>query len=297
MKQFLLIFSLSLIMGCAFAQQDPLYAQYFNNPMLINPAFAGSHERLYAGIAYRSQWAGIQGGPETFNFNSHVSVLRNKIGLGVYAVRDQLGDIQNTIYGTSFAYRIKLNDATFTFGMQVGATRYATNPDAITLKNNPDLRFASFSETNFNTGAGLLLQSDKYLIGISVPQLLANSVIAGDELMRVSGRNWYVYGGYIFFISEQIRFKPSALLRATTNTPVAIDLNANLEFNRKYTAGVFTRGFNSYGTLLQMVMGDFRLGYVYEIPGKQSALNFDTHEISLSLSLNVLHGHSVVNGL
>ena len=58
----------------ATAQQDPLYSQYFNNPMLINPAFAGSNERLYAGVAYRSQWSGIQGGPTTFNFNSHIAI-------------------------------------------------------------------------------------------------------------------------------------------------------------------------------------------------------------------------------
>lgn len=78
---------------------------------------------------------------------------------------------------------------------------------------------------------------------------------------------------------------------------MAIDLNAILDFNRKYTVGIFTRGFNSYGAIVQMILGDVRLGYVYELPGKKSALYYDTHEVSLSISLSVLQGHAILNGL
>ena len=51
MKYLLLAAVLIILIPCAMAQQDPLYSQYFNNPMLINPAFAGSNDRLYAGLA------------------------------------------------------------------------------------------------------------------------------------------------------------------------------------------------------------------------------------------------------
>jgi len=73
---------------------------------------------------------------------------------------------------------------------------------------------------------------------------------------------------------------------------------ASFLINKLYTAGLFTRKFNNYGVLLQMVMNNYRLGYVFELPGKSSALNYSTHEISLSLSLDVLqsHNHSF-NGL
>ena len=115
MKYFLLAFLFSSLSFFVVAQQDPLYSQYFNNPMLINPAFAGSNDRLYAGAAYRSQWAGIDGGPVTFNFNGHLSLMDNKLGAGILAVQDQLGDIKNTQYGGVFAYRIKLLKSTFSF--------------------------------------------------------------------------------------------------------------------------------------------------------------------------------------
>ncbi len=298
MKYFLLPFLFCSLSSLVFAQQDPLYSQYFNNPMLINPAFAGSNERLYAGAAYRSQWTGIEGGPVTLNFNSHIGLVNNKVGVGMLAVQDQLGDIKNTQYGGVFSYRIKLSNSTFSFGMQAGFTRYATDPNAVRVLNNPDPAFNQFTETKFNTGAGVLLQSERYTLSLSMPRMLASSVSQGGQSIQVYGQNFYLYGSYSIYVNERIQFKPSTLLRATSGTPLSVDLNCNFVINKLYTAGLFTRKFNTYGLLLQVIMDNYRLGYVFELPGKSSALNYATHEISLSLSLDVLsfHNHSS-NGL
>ena len=69
-------------------------------------------------------------------------------------------------------------------------------------------------------------------------------------------------------------------------------MNFNFVFNKLYTAGLFARKLNTYGLLLQMVMSNYRLGYVFELPGKGSALNYNTHEVSFSLSLAVLKDHN-----
>jgi type IX secretion system PorP/SprF family membrane protein len=279
------------------AQQDPLYSQYYNNPMLINPAFAGNNERLYAGAAFRSQWSGLIGGPTTFNFNSHVAVANNLVGVGMVVVKDNLGDISNTLYGGIAAYRIKLSHSTFSFGMQLGAVQYSTSLDGVTVKN-PDPFFVPFTVTKFNTGAGVLLSSERYTIGFSIPQLISNSTTLNlgpqSAQVQVYSQNFYLYGAYSFYLNERIQFKPSTLLRATSGTPFSADLNANFTLNQLYTAGAFTRKFNTYGLLLQAVISNFRFGYVLEVPGKGSALSFATHEISVALSLDVMstHNHS-----
>jgi len=260
--------------------------------MLINPAFAGSNDRLYAGAAYRAQWAGIEGGPQTFNFNGHISLMDNKLGAGILAVQDQLGDIKNTQYGGVFAYRIKLLTSTFSFGMQAGFTRFTTDPNAINIKN-PDPLFNQFTETKFNTGVGVLLQSERYTLGLSVPRMLASSVSqGGGQSIQVYSQNFYLFGAYSIYVNERIQFKPSTLLRATAGTPLSVDLNCNFIFNKLYTAGVFTRKFNTYGLLLQMVMDNYRVGYMFELPGKSSALSYTSHEISFALSLDVLSSHN-----
>ncbi len=259
--------------------------------MLINPAFAGSNERLYAGLAYRSQWSGIDGGPVTFNVNGHMSLLNNKIGVGMIAMQDKVGDVKNTQYGGTFAYRIKLTHTTFSFGMQAGFTRYATDLDGLSIRNSDPL-FTPYSETKFNTGVGVLVKGDRYSLGLSIPQLLSNSVSLGGQPVKIYNQNFYLYGSYLFFLSENIDFKPSALLRSTSGAPLSIDLNANLTFNRLYTAGLFTRNLNTYGVLVQAIFQNIRAGYVFELPGKGSALNFNTHEVSVAVSLAVLSSHN-----
>ena len=290
------IFASALIFSSIYAQaqQDPLYAQYFNNPMLINPAFAGSTERLYAGIAYRTQWSGVEGGPKTFNANGHIALFDNRVGLGAIVLQDQIGDIKNTQFGAVGAYHIKLpNNTKFSFGMQMGATRFATDPNAVRVQN-PDPLFAQFNETKFNTGVGVLLQSDKYALSLSVPRILTSNVSQGGQSVQVYGQNYYLYGSYLFYLNEVVQFKPSALLRMAKGSSMSADVNFNLIFKRFYTAGIFARNLNSYGVLLQAVMTKYRFGYTFEVPGKSSALNFTTNEISLSMSLDLLpfHNHS-----
>jgi hypothetical protein len=109
---------------------------------------------------------------------------------------------------------------------------------------------------------------------------------------------WYLSGlhsAYLFYLSEQIQFKPTTLLRLTHGSPLSVDFNANLTFNSLYTAGLFTRNLNTYGLLVQAIFGNVRAGYVFELPGKGSALNFNTHEVSLAISLDVLDSHNHSN--
>jgi len=291
MKKILLIaFTVSSFV--TMAQQDPLYSQYYNNPMLINPAFAGSNERLYAGVAYRTQWAGMDGAPKMYSVNSHIGLADNKVGLGVMAVQDQIGDFKTVQYGAVGAYRIKLRTSTLSFGMQLGATRFATDPTLVKVFNSADPAFNQVSETKFNTGAGVLLQNERYALSFSVPRLLANTVNQGGQTIQVYGQNYYLYGSYVFYLSERVQFKPSTLLRATSGSPIAADVNCNFLFKESYTAGIFTRNLGTYGFLAQIVMSHYRFGYVYEIPGKNSTLNFASHEFSLALSMDVLHSHN-----
>jgi type IX secretion system PorP/SprF family membrane protein len=274
----------------ATAQQDPLYSQYFNNPMLINPAFAGSIERLYAGLAYRSQWAGIDGGPTTFNFNAHMPLTNQNLAVGAIAMQDKIGDQKNTTFSGSVAYRIKLKSSTFSFGMNAGMVRFSTDLNAVRVLN-PDPLFAPYSESKFNTGVGVLLKSDAFAVGLSVPQLLPNTVSQGGQSIKVSGQTFYLFGSYNYFFNEHIVFKPSVLLRGTQGIKPSIDINATMTWDQLYSAGIFARNFNTYGILLQGIFNDIRIGYVFEIPGKGSALNYNTHELSLAIGLKALPGH------
>ena len=77
MKKLILILFALVIAQEISAQQDPQYTQYMYNMNVINPAYAGISEGLSIGALYRSQWVGLDGGPETFTFNIHSPVGNN----------------------------------------------------------------------------------------------------------------------------------------------------------------------------------------------------------------------------
>ena len=100
-------------------QQDPLYSQYLNNPMVINPAYAGLNNNFNTSIAYRSQWGGFDGHPTTMNFNSHISLVDNRVGAGLLVVQDKLGNVKNTDIQGAASYKLKFKDNIFSFGMDL----------------------------------------------------------------------------------------------------------------------------------------------------------------------------------
>lgn len=74
----------------------------------------------------------------------------------------------------------------------------------------------------------------------------------------------------------------------------SIDFNANLNIDGLYTAGLFTRNFQTAGLMLQAVLNQYRLGYAIELPlGSDSALNFTTHELTLIISFDAIRGHDM----
>src|SRR5688572_16068445 len=102
------------------AQQYPVFTQYYFNELVINPAYAGAHVQLSATAMYRNQWVNFPGAPKTFNFSTHTSLVKNKVGIGLMINHDQIGSYKNNhIYG-SYAYKIHMQEATLSFGLQAG---------------------------------------------------------------------------------------------------------------------------------------------------------------------------------
>ena len=293
MKQLLLLVFVGLSFS-GMAQQDPLYAQYLNNPMLINPAYAGLNNNLNASLSYRSQWGGFEGNPVTVNINSHMSLVDNKVGVGFLLVQDKIGNVKNTEFQAAFSYKLKLADKTFSFGMQAGAINFRNNYSELNLSNPSDPAFTQNENiTKPNLGAGVILKSEKYFIGLSVPRLLSTSISDGGQSYELYKQHFYLFAGYAIYMSERIRLKPSVLFKAVAGSPVSTDLNFNVNIDGKYSAGIFTRNFNAYGLMLQAKFSDrYKFGYTFEIPTNNSVgTRFTTNELFLGIVLPVLNYH------
>jgi type IX secretion system PorP/SprF family membrane protein len=277
----------------AFAQQDPLYAQYLNNPILLNPAYAGSNQQWQSTAGYRSQWSGFDGNPTTLNFSSHLSLVDNKVGVGLIAVQDKIGEVKNTEFTLNYSYRLEVKENKYLyFGLSTGMVRYNSDPGLLNLQIKNDPAFTYTNEFQFNTGAGLMLKTDQYLIGVSVPKLIPNRITENDTTVQVYNQHLYVFGVFTHNFNERLMLKPALLLKATSGAPLSVDVNVNLVVDQNYTFGLLTRNLNTVGLLAQIKMKQYKFGYVFEMPTNQSVgQRFLSHEISLTYSLPFLDFH------
>lgn len=294
MQRILLIAITFLISQAALAQQDPLYSLYLNNPMVINPAYTGINNNLMAAINYRNQWAAFDGNPTTMAASGHLSLRDNKMGAGLLIISDKIGEVTNTSFSGSYSYKIIKDEYAFSFGMQAGLINYKTDPSDLSLQNPDDPAFAAVQETKFNLGAGVMMKSEKYIIGFSVPRMISNSLTTQGGSVKVYQQHFYFFGGYAYYLSDRILLKPSVLLKGVKGAPASVDVNFNIDINRNYTAGIFTRNFQAFGLQAQFNFKEkYRLGYVFELPSNASVgTRFTTHEIMLSLRTAVFDFHN-----
>ena len=86
------IFLLTLIIlsTLGFSQQDAQFTQYMYNTSNINPAYAGSRDKLSVFALHRTQWVGLDGAPITNNVNINAPIGSN-IGIGLGIINDKIG--------------------------------------------------------------------------------------------------------------------------------------------------------------------------------------------------------------
>jgi type IX secretion system PorP/SprF family membrane protein len=281
---------------CAFqvnAQQDPQYTQYMYNMNIINPAYTGSTEGLAVGALYRSQWVGLDGGPETFTFNIH-SPVGKKVGLGLSIIADQIGPVKETNTYVDFSYTIPVGTVTkLAFGVKGGFTFHDIGiaQSQISLVDQGDPFFAyAINETTPNVGAGVYFyKPSKYYISLSIPNILngvhldANGTKIGSE-----SEHFFAAAGYVFDLSENFKLKPHTLIKYAFDAPLSYDINANVFMYDVVEVGLGYRLEDSFSGMINFqVMDNLRIGYAYDaIQSDLDIVTNSSHEIFINFDLN-----------
>ncbi|HMV10761.1 MAG TPA: type IX secretion system membrane protein PorP/SprF [Cyclobacteriaceae bacterium] len=295
----ILLLALSAV-APAHGQIDPLYAQYLNNPLVINPAYTGLNKELNASVSFRKQWAGFDGSPTTFNATVHTSLFDNKMGAGLILVSDQIGEYKNTMAIGTYSYKIQMDRTFISFGLQAGVVNYkGDNNDLNILDENDPYFRKNMNITKPLFGAGIILTNDNLFLGLSVPRMLKTKGTYQGTSGSVEGdvytQHFYGMASYIIFINERLRLKPATLLKYVQGNPLSVDVNAVLNIDERYGVGAFTRNFNTYGFLAQAKFGQsFRFAYAFELPtGSSVGSNFTSHEVTLGLNVAVFDFHDI----
>jgi len=79
------------------AQQGAVFSQYTFNGLYINPAYSGYKETTNIQAINRTQWAGIEGSPQTFSFALDGNAKNGNVGLSTMLFHDKVGAESNLL--------------------------------------------------------------------------------------------------------------------------------------------------------------------------------------------------------
>lgn len=287
-------YSITLLLVMVFvleisAQQDPQYTQYMYNMNVVNPAYAGNKESLSLTALYRNQWSALDGGPETFTFSAH-SPISDKVGLGFSAIKDELGPVKETNVYADFSYTLQLGKKLdLALGIKAGATFHDVGLANLELQDPNDPFFSqNINNTYPNVGAGAFLYSDNFYVGLSVPNLL-NSVHLDENGLKFGNEvnHFFATAGYVFQVSENMKLKPSVLVKSAFEAPLSYDVNLNALFYEKFEIGASYRKEDSFSGLVGFqALPYLRIGYAYDrVTSDINIVADSSHEVILTFDI------------
>lgn len=296
--------ALVLFSSMAAAQQRPLQSLYMFDPLLVNPAYAGTHVQLSGTAIYRNQWVNFDGAPKTFTGTVHSGFRKARVGLGLIFANDQIGvHSDNSVFGV-YSYKIPVsrrkNGGVISMGLQAGFNVLKSDY----FKTNPrdGAEVGVISKFNPNFGAGVFYRGNNVYAGLSVPHIVNNKIIdiidvEADTTFNTSGkqqRYYYLMGGFSKKLSEDLKWMPSTLIRIQDNAPLSFDINNMFILYDVVGLGFSYRLNDSVIGLFELQINEnFHVGYAYDITTSDIRLYSNgSHEIMINYRIKLPKIHT-----
>ena len=281
--------------GTAVGQQIPMFNSYTLNKFLINPSFAGASGKTNIYGINRIQYAGFDGAPVTYMFTADAGFKDKKFGIGGLLYSDRNNLIAQNGFQLSYAYTIKLSDKlNLGMGLNAGAVQWTLNLDQLKVDDPSETVLSNYktNATTFRSDFGLRLSSEKFELGIAIPQLVSSKVNYSDYLNNSKGKyasipHYIVNLGYLLALKNDINIKPMVVVRGAKDINPQIDIVGLLDWKSKayFTAGYRTGYAASIGGGLRLAKG-ITFGYTYDRPlNTISTYSSGSHEIVVGITL------------
>ncbi|MBT8284486.1 MAG: type IX secretion system membrane protein PorP/SprF [Flavobacteriaceae bacterium] len=276
------------------AQLEPQYTQYMYNIGSFNPAYSATVENPDITGLYRAQWIDIDGAPRTLRFGTNIPWSNERNGMGINVISDQLGPTTQTFFNAGYSFQINVSQYTkLSFGVNAGGALL-----------NVDFTKGSFEETEpllvnqvFNefyptVGAGMFLYDDDWYLGASIPNFITGSVSEEVASLINDKIQFTAVGGYVFDLSDQLKFKPAFLAHLVQGLPLQFNLSTNFLINDVFTAGAgYTVNNTVSGLAGFQISSAVFVGYSYDYnTNSLGQYNQGSHEMILKFYLGAGDG-------
>lgn len=287
-----------------YSQQDPQYTQYMYNTQVINPGYAGSKGALSFGLLGRTQWVNFDGSPKTgtFTLNSPIGALEN-MGLGLSIVHDEIGPAIESNINVDYSYTIQTGDiGKLAFGLKAGVDVLDVDFTKLNVADGGDIFDQNIDRKLApQIGAGLYYHTDRFYAGLSVPNFLEtkhfdkgsidaivnNTSNFAGQTTAAERMHYFFITGYVFDLSENLKFKPASMVKIVNGSPLQWDLSANFLINDKITLGASYRWSAAISALAGFQISDtmfMGFGYDYQSTDIERYSN-GSYEVFLSFDI------------
>lgn len=290
MKQMKFFLSILILMtvNIIFGQQDAQYTQYMYNMSVLNPAYAGTMGIGSLGLLGRTQWVGIEGAPQTSTLVAHTP-LGNNLGGGISIIHDEIGPVKEDNIYVDFSYTLRTSEyGQLALGIKAGATFLDVKEIDMV---DPDPLNIPIHQTSPNFGIGAYYYTDNFYLGLSIPNLLETRHLnSNNGIVSTASENMHYFftTGYVFNISDNLKLKPSTMLKGVDGAPLSWDISANVLVNNFLEVGLSHRLGDSVSGIVGFQVNDnFRVGYAYDhTVSSLGDYNSGSHEIILLFNFN-----------
>lgn len=289
MSKYLFFILFFLIAYESLSQHLPMYSQYMLNPLVLNPAQAGSAQGLRMLAHYRKQWIGFDPDeditPSTLTIAFDTPFKNKTSSIGTILTVDKFAITTSTDQLFIFSQKVNLShQINLTLGLQAGYS-YIRN-DYARLNKAEDPAFANNFNTIFSTklGAGILLNISKLYLSISLPQnFLTKQKDTLGNRDGVYSKLIYSQIGIKLKLNEELHLRPNILWRYINYSNAgSVDLNLMADWRKVFSAGLSYRHQNSLIALVEFNVKELTIGYAYDYNINQlSKVSSGSHEILL----------------
>lgn len=281
------------------AQQRPIQSLYMFDPLLVNPAYAGSQVQLSATAIYRNQWVNLEGAPKTLTASIHSGFNKSRVGIGILVSKDVIGIHDDTgLYGI-YSYKLPISarrKSVLSFGLQGGFNTITSDYNKLTLKSLADPNLSGTDrKVNPNVGVGLFYRETNFFGGISVPYLLDNKIVALNDVNSLAKqrRYYYIFGGFSASLSNNVKVIPTTLIRIQEQAPISFDVNTVVVLYDVVGLGVSYRlGDAVVGLFELQINQNFHVGYAYDFTTSQlNQFSNGSHELMINYRVKISRIH------
>ncbi len=280
------------------SQQPQVYNQFFMNPYIYNPAYAGVEGHATFFVSYRDQWTNIESAPQLTDVSFHVP-LKGGIALGGAAFNISQGLLNTSAAKVTGAYLINIDKTHFLrFGMSIGAGINSVNLNEL-ADGADDPAIAGFlDQSSFLLGDfGVTYHFGHFNVGMALPNLFSYNPITQTEFSSPEFSptdNILFKANYRGHISDDFAFEPHIIYRYSNVIPHQYEavLIAHL-YHIVWVGGSYRQDSGIIALAGTKIKESFGLGLSYELGNSSISSQLGpTLEVTLGYHLGVKKDHA-----